>query len=526
MQSTSLQRSAAYSHLARLETLLVLIVVLRLFLAWVLPMTDTTEARYADMARMMVETGDWITPYFDYDIPFWGKPPLHTWLSAAGIAVLEPILTFAGVDAPRDLAARLPILGTTLALLWVLHAWIKRIRDRETAWIAVVILASSGLFFGASAFVMTDIPLALGVTIAMAGFHLGAGAGGGVPDRRWALIGFIGLAIGLLAKGPIVLLLVGLPVGLWILAGWRWSLLLRLPWVQGLLLVSVLVLPWYITAELKTPGFLRYFIVGEHFERFVVPGWEGDLYGSGHEEPKGIIWLYGLGTFLPWTVFALVPLACAQRLRREAQGEGLYGYLLAFALAPMIVFTPAANILAAYVLPGLPAAAALLAVTWRDARLPEGRVVKTAFAVATVAMPLAITLTFLSGNERTWPLKTAYGAIRHLDNIAPAARLSTLKDRIFSVEYYAEGRARALDPEAIAGLVGDGRRDAIVVRDRNGSLAVPEGFEDLGTWTIYRLWLEREGTRRKLADPQFGHQTIPRMAPHMSFTGNSTGDPK
>ena len=83
--------------------------------------------------------------------------------------------------------------------------------------------------------------------------------------------------------------------------------------------------------------------------------------------------------------------------------------------------------------------------------------------------------------------------MRHLDEVAPDARLWTLKKRIFSVEYYAEGRGRALDPEAVGELVGDGRRDAIVAIDRSGSLPVPEGFEDLGTWTIYRLWLEREG---------------------------------
>ena len=483
--------AAAREQTEALTTLLVFVVILRLFLAWVVPMTDTTEARYADMARMMVETGDWITPRFDYDVPFWGKPPLHTWLSAAGIAVLEPVLGFLGVDAPRDLAARLPILGAALAALWVLHAWTAVLRDRETAWIAIVVLASSGLFFGASAFVMTDMPLALGVVMAMAGFHFGTGADGGTPRRGWALLGFGGLAVGLLAKGPIVLPLAGLPIGLWLLIGGRWRLLGRLPWGWGLLLIAATVLPWYVAAEIKTPGFLRYFIVGEHFERFVVPGWEGDLYGSGHERPKGIVWLYGLATFLPWTLFALVPLARIGRVRAAGKGDGLRSYLLLFALAPMIVFTPAANLLAAYVLPGLPAAAALLAVTWREAEGPEGRMTAGLFAAATLAVPLAFTLTFLAGNERTWPLRTASGALHHLDEVAPEARLHTLGKRIFSAEYYSDGRAIALDEAALPDLLGDGRRDAVIVRDKAGDRPVPEGFEDLGRWTIYRLWLER-----------------------------------
>jgi 4-amino-4-deoxy-L-arabinose transferase-like glycosyltransferase len=39
-----------------------------------LPLMDTTEARYAEIARIMVESGDWITPQFSLGVPFWGKP--------------------------------------------------------------------------------------------------------------------------------------------------------------------------------------------------------------------------------------------------------------------------------------------------------------------------------------------------------------------------------------------------------------------------------------------------------------------
>ena len=337
---------------------------------------------------------------------------------------------------------------------------------------------------------MTDMPLALGVVLTMVGFHLGTG-GVGVPDRRWALAGFGGLAIGLLAKGPIALVLFGLPVAVWLTVARRWSSLRHLPWGTGLLLVAVTVLPWYAAAEIKTPGFLRYFIIGEHFERFVVPGWEGDLYGSGHERPKGIIWLYGLATFLPWTLFALAPLFRARRIRRPDGDGGLYLYLALFALAPLIVFTPAANILAAYALPGLPAAAALLAIAWTDAGLSTRRGSFTALAVAAMAVPLILAAVFLSGNDRTWPLRTAYGAIHQLNAIAPEAHLWTFDDRIFSASYYADGKARTVASGDVPRLRGDSARDAIIVRDKDGSKPVPDGFDDLGTWTSYRLWLER-----------------------------------
>ena len=55
--------------------LLVGTMLLRLLTLNTYPLMDTTEARYGEMARLMVETGNWLTPLFDYGVPFWGKPP-------------------------------------------------------------------------------------------------------------------------------------------------------------------------------------------------------------------------------------------------------------------------------------------------------------------------------------------------------------------------------------------------------------------------------------------------------------------
>jgi len=49
--------------------------VVRLLLLGFSPLMDTTEARYGEISRIMVELNDWVTPWFTYDVPFWGKPP-------------------------------------------------------------------------------------------------------------------------------------------------------------------------------------------------------------------------------------------------------------------------------------------------------------------------------------------------------------------------------------------------------------------------------------------------------------------
>ncbi|HCW90690.1 MAG TPA: phospholipid carrier-dependent glycosyltransferase, partial [Marinobacter sp.] len=75
--------------------LLVSVLLIRLGLTAILPLADTTEPRYAEIARIMAETGDWITPWFDYGVPFWGKPPLSFWTQAASFRLFG-VTEFAG----------------------------------------------------------------------------------------------------------------------------------------------------------------------------------------------------------------------------------------------------------------------------------------------------------------------------------------------------------------------------------------------------------------------------------------------
>jgi hypothetical protein len=211
-----------------------------------------------------------------------------------------------------------------------------------------------------------------------------------------------------------------LPIGLWVLAWlfsrhqgsvpigrkliWLWK---RLPWIRGLALMLLIAAPWYALAEWRTPGFLNYFLIGEHWNRFTQPGWSGDLYGTAHVEPRGTIWFFALAACLPWSLllpFASWPGRSRNTTAQEAASQdpyplgagSLHWYLWAWALAPCIFFTISRNTLWTYVLPGLPAAAALAAL-WlaRNARprrvhaLVGGGLLATSivFLVATLALP-------------------------------------------------------------------------------------------------------------------------------------------
>ncbi|HSO46013.1 MAG TPA: glycosyltransferase family 39 protein, partial [Rhodoferax sp.] len=260
-------------------------------MAW-LPLASTSEPRYAEVARLMALKGDWITPWFTPELPFWGKPPLSFWTEAIAFKLL-------GVT---EFAARLPSWLATLAGMALLFVYARAYFGERIAQGALLIYASCALVFMAAGAVLTDPFLALATTWAMVALAMSAK----VPSPAWRYGFFVALAVGLLAKGPLMLVLVAgpmLPLAIFypsLRASFK-----RMPWVSGLALMLLLSVPWYLLAEQKTPGFLNYFLVGEHFLRFVDAGWAGDLYGVAHKRMKGAIWGEVLVASFPWGLVAL-----------------------------------------------------------------------------------------------------------------------------------------------------------------------------------------------------------------------------
>jgi 4-amino-4-deoxy-L-arabinose transferase-like glycosyltransferase len=475
-----------------LWTAIALLVTVRLVTLGVYPVMDSTESRYAEIARKMLETGNWLTPQIAYGVPFWGKPPLSTWLSAMSMAAF-------GVN---EFAARLPSLLLMVgcgALVFMLGRFRA---GRDAALLASAFFATTGLVFIAGGAVMTDETLALGTTLSMVGFWI---AVHGSPQRRRVagLAFFAGLAVGMMAKGPIALVLTFLPVGAWTLwtKSWRavWE---RLPWIAGTLLAALIATPWYLAAERATPGFLDYFIVGEHWKRFVEPGWKGDLYGSGHARPRGTIWFFWIAAALPWSVPAIGWLGRAAASRRDALGtlvrDPWQAYLLLWTIAPMLFFMLSRNILATYVLPGIPAFALLLATLWRtqdaDARAVRSPI-RQAIA-AGVLVPLAFAGTILAMRPQFSTQLSQRALVREYESrrADETERLIYVTREPISAEFYSHGQA-VLVPDAagLAPYLADGHADFIVIRGRDAeaaSLAQRAQLRPIGEFGGYRLLQE------------------------------------
>ena len=448
--------------------MLACVLLARLLSLGIYPLMDTTEARYGEMARKMVETGYWLQPQFEYGVPFWGKPPLSFWGSAATMYLF-------GIN---EFAARLAPYLATLGMGLCFFIWPFRNKKTEQAVAAIIVFLTSAMGFVAAGAVMTDAFLAFGTTLTMLSFY--RAMTDEAPNRSWGFIFFLGLVIGLLSKGPLALVVCGLPVFAWTLWQRAWGQLWKkLPWISGTLLMLILTLPWYIAAEKATPGFLRYFIIGEHFERFLVKGWAGDLYGKGHSRAIGTIWLYAMEMFLPWVL--LVPFILRKKAATFCKQET--AFLWCWALSTPVFFTMARNILPAYILPAVPAFCILLIRRlWalRDSEQRDYRMfVFAAIPVLTIIGLFGIGKGFdhirYRCHEKLLQGWDKHAPLYYVDNKVP-----------YSAQFYSAGKAEILTVEPDRLRHGD---YLAVHRSRYDIITRPDAWEIVaedGSWRLYR----------------------------------------
>lgn len=423
---------------------LLLLAVVRLGSLGLYPLMDMTEARYADIARRMAESGDWVSLWLDDTRVFWGKPALSFWATAASLKLV-------GVTA---LGARLPhyLMGVLVAAIVWRHA---RQHSARAAWHATALLAGSLLFLICAGAVMTDMALTVGTTLVMTGFWFCMTGQTGLAPRAML---FGGLAIGLLAKGPLALVLCGVPIGAWVLWQRQWRQAWRsVPWLGGSLAVLVLTLPWYLLAEQRSPGFLEYFIVGEHILRFLVPGWTGDLYSNAHRLPHGTVWLLALAAAMPWAlVLPLLSITGGGLPRGSVLAAPERRYLLLWVLWPCVFFTVAANVLWTYVLPVLPALA-VLGAGW-TAAAPRAQRIDRVLAGVLLLLALAIPVALVVAERgQRFDAHSLRPLVQAYDRLAkPGEPLLEVPSVSFSTDFYSQGRARGLRfgedlPERAAG---------------------------------------------------------------------------
>jgi len=329
---------------------LALMFVMRLATLGFPALVDTTDARYASIAANMATGQNSVVPFVHQDgqvMGYWSKPPLAFWLQASSIDIF-------GLN---EWAVRLPgLLWLSLAVAltaWLAARWI----GPEMAGITAVLTASATLMFVLASVTMTDQPLVAALVGAMISF----GVYFENAKANWARIGFGFLGLALLAKGPVGLMMPAASLGAYVLISNSWGKLFKIPWGNGILVMLAVAAPWYLLMEQQEPGFIKYFLMDENFNRLI----SGDLklrHGSAHPTFRGVAFLCFIVVTIPWLVIpfwmaskkgarALLPVAQDKLANPKMQREL---YLLLWFAAPLLPLAVGEQVLPYYLLPLTP----------------------------------------------------------------------------------------------------------------------------------------------------------------------------
>ncbi len=488
--------------------LLFLAVLLRLATLGIYPLMDTTESRYADVGRQIVERNDWVTPRYPLGEPYWGKPPLSFWFTAISFKTL-------GVS---EFTSRLPSFLTAALLVLIVFYFARKFYGDQVAYLSSIILVSTGIFHVMSSVVSTDMALTATIAISMIAFIVAiygeeasntssvgiSSAGSGRPAISlldpapvkpgviWGYVFFAGLGLSMLAKGPLGVALVFIAIFLWtVLFGEYRKVIFRLPWISGGILALAICLPWYLLMEQRNPGYLKYFLIGEHIYKYLQPGWKGDLFGNPHRQPFGSIWAFFLADALPWILMMLFALYIT--LKNKIYNEifirkPVLAYVFIWMLTPALLFTPAKNIQMTYNLYAMPAFAiftsVLIVAIWRrESSIPR---FLSPFLIKICAFSVLVffaifEITVLPGiAERNTQKGIIEYIVKQENGVIP--KIVYVLDRVpFSASFYAKDNASSIiwTKEEKKKITTDAGMCYIVIRHDNDSvkffLGMPPG---------------------------------------------------
>lgn len=446
---------------------IIFLFILRMFLNGYVPLMDTTEARYSEIARIMLETDNWVTPQIDYGVPFWAKPPLSTWLSAASMKLF-------GVN---EFAVRLPYLILSLLLIILVAGFAKR---ENTVYLSGFILMTIPEFLLHAGVVSTDTALSFCVAMIFLSFWKAVN-----NDKLtiWGYLFFVFIGLGLLAKGPIVLLLTIPPVFLWILYfGQFRTTFRRIPLFSGSLLTLVIAVPWYYLAEVRTKGFLEYFIVGEHFRRFFDSSWKGDMYGFPKSQPVGMIWLFLFVFAFPW-IQVLIARLWARR--KDILKDRWMLFLLLWLIWTPLFFTVSKSLIHTYILPVMIPIALLADYFWNEVKRKKAVIAMSLIFPA--AIIIVIPVSAVNDNLEMYSNSDKYLIEKTEGSDMDLYYFGT---KSYSSQFYSRGQIQNISNKVLQDKIDQDEHFKVIIRNRS--------LNKVDSSVVQKLQVEAHNEKSKL----------------------------
>lgn len=297
---------------------------------------DDVDAVQAQIARNMLDSGDWVTARLD-GVAYLEKAPLHYWLMAI----------FFRVCGVHDWAARIPLALAAVLLCLLTARFARWAMDPEAGWYAGMCLATCVGLFLFTRILIPDASLTLAITAALYSI-LRALDGEEAHPRAWGILFWIAMAAGVLLKGLVgvvfPILIAGIFLAftgeLWERNTWR-----KLQVLPGIAMFLALAAPWHILATLANPpyfdftmhsesgayhGFFWFYFLNEHLFRFLNIRYPRDY----DTVPRGLFWLLHLVWLFPWSVY----LPAIAKLSFRGRDRGSRVRLLALCWIGVVLF--------------------------------------------------------------------------------------------------------------------------------------------------------------------------------------------
>ena len=320
---------------------LVLVVALTLFSNGWRDLVQPDEGRYAEIPREMLVSGDWVVPHLN-GLPYIEKPPLQYWATAIAYRIF-------GID---DWVSRLWNLLLGIGGLVIVQATGRKLWGARAGDAAALVLLATPLYMMVGQLNLLDMGLTFFLTAALCAFLLAQrDEASEAENRRWMLWCWVAISFGFLQKGLVAGAVPVLALVAYSVLQRDWRLWQRLHLLKGIAIFALLCLPWVLALGLRDGEYAWFFLVHEHFTRF--------LTNEHHREEP---WWYFILVFavgaLPWTPLLLR--AAWQALASRVPGRFDPARALAvWGIVVLVFFSLSGSKLAPYIMPALPPLALL-----------------------------------------------------------------------------------------------------------------------------------------------------------------------
>ncbi|MGB3535791.1 MAG: glycosyltransferase family 39 protein [Microcoleaceae cyanobacterium] len=336
-------------------------------------LVDETEPLFAEAARQMTVTGNWITPYFNQETRF-DKPPLVYWLMAVGYQVLG--VNEWAVRLPSAVAAIILTIACFLALRSFGFLPNNKSSQTQPFWLSAGIGATLAAF-NLETIVwarqgVSDMLLNGCMGTGLLCFFWGYAASEKMPKisrfipHTGYLFFYILTALAVLTKGPVGIVLPGLILTTFLLYTHQLKAVIQeMNLLLGSLIFSAITVPWFVLITLENgQAYIDSFFGYHNVERFT-------QVVNGHSAPWYFYFIVILIGFLPWSIYLPVSIWRLKLLNRSFWlGQSRSAHLGLFAFfwfaSIFIFFSISVTKLPSYVLPLMPAAAILVSLFWSE----------------------------------------------------------------------------------------------------------------------------------------------------------------